>query len=330
MMGIIDYIGYGWKYSRSVRKGLIERTSSANTISYVADKNTENWILGAKARRLSRYSDKSVGVSFIRSIEDLLEAEGYFYLHHSMFSRILQQRPGVLSKKNIVMFTHPVLKSVTSIRHMVFLLNKTEKVIFLNKAHAELLISKGLQREKTTVMHLASDAEMFLPHERTGQGKVVVSMGYYERKNPQLLVDIVMQMPHRHFILIGKEWDKFSGFEAMKTLPNLEYYDSIPYEEYPKLYAESDVFLSTSKLEGGPVPLLETMLCNIVPVASRTGYCIDIIKHGENGFLFDIEATAEDVSPFIDQAFLLKKDVRADVIDYTWQKSAKKIDRLFD
>lgn len=330
MMGILGFIGYGWKYTKAMRYKVEAKVDFADSICFVAKKATENWILGAKARRLSRYSSKSVGVSFIENDSEVLNADGYFYLHHSPFSQMLQTKPEILEKKNIVMFTHPVLKSATSAKHLAFLLNKADKVIFLNQAHADLLVFHGLQKLKTEVMHIASDADMFQPHDRTGEGKVVVSMGYYERKNPELLIEIMRKMPQRTFILIGKDWELYPDFEGMVEMPNLEYYDSIPYEDYPNLYLQADVFLSTSKLEGGPVPLLETMLCNVVPVASKTGFCVDIINHGENGFLFDIEAKAEDVVPMIEAAYALRANTRDSVIDYTWQKSSAKIDRLFD
>lgn len=326
----IDFIGYGWKYTNAMRYKIEHKISSAQTISFVTHKSTEDWILGAKARRLSRYSKKSKGVSLISKDAKVMDVDGYFYLHHNNFSLVLKNNPEILEKKNVVMFTHPVLKSVTSARHMVFLLNKADKVIFLNQTHADLLVSHGLKRNKTVVMHLASDAEMFSPHERSGNGKIVISMGYYKRKNPKLLFEIIKKMPHRQFILIGKEWDKFEFFNEMKVLSNFKYYDSIPYKEYPKLYSECDVFLSTSKLEGGPVPLLETMLCNIVPVVSKTGFCVDIVNHGENGFLFDVEASSDEVVPMIESAYQLKIDTRKSVIDYTWSKSSEKIDVLFD
>lgn len=330
MMTPLEYIGFGWKYNKALMYKVKSKVKNVETIHFVATKGTQNWILGAKARRLSKYSLKSTGTSFIGKGDSLPEADGYFFLHNSSFSRALRESPQILKKRNIIMFTHPVFKSITSAKHLVFLFNKADKVIFLNKAHADLLVSHGLNRSKTVIMHIASNAEMFQAHKRTGKGKIVVSMGYYERKNPELLMEIMRKMPHRQFILIGKDWNLYPDYENLKLMPNLEYHDSIPYEDYPSLYAQSDVFLSTSKLEGGPVPLLETMLCNLVPVASKTGFCVDIINHGENGFLFDIDATAEDVIPMIETAYALKTDTRECVIDYTWEKSAKKIDELFE
>ena len=40
------------------------------------------------------------------------------------------------------------------------------------------------------------------------------------------------------------------------------------------------------------------MMSNCVPVASKTGFCPDIINHGQNGFLFDINAGYKEVIGF--------------------------------
>ena len=81
-----------------------------------------------------------------------------------------------------------------------------------------------------------------------------------------------------------------------------------------------DVFLSTSLNEGGPLPLLEAMLSNCVPVASRTGFAPDIITHGQNGFVFDTDAPVADVCSLIEDALRLRADVRATVEHLTWKR----------
>lgn len=86
----------------------------SDPVCFVAKKATEDWILGAKARRLSKFSQKSVGVSFIQKDSEVLSAEGYFYLQHNTFSRILKRKPEILEKKNIVMFTHPIFENAYS------------------------------------------------------------------------------------------------------------------------------------------------------------------------------------------------------------------------
>ena len=89
-----------------------------------------------------------------------------------------------------------------------------------------------------------------------------------------------------------------------------------------------DVFVSVSKLEGGPIPLIESMMCNIVPVASRTGFAPDIIRNDENGYLFDIDSEVGDICKLIDKAmhFPSDIDISSSVENFCWSKFAKKID----
>ncbi|TLX77128.1 glycosyltransferase family 4 protein [Labilibacter sediminis] len=326
----LEFLVFGWKYTSFNTARKKKRVpEKVNSIHYVVHEGTKDWILGAKARRLSKYSNRDASVFYSTKFNDLKPADAYFFLHPNLYIKSLQRNAWLKHCKCIVMFTHPEFKNKFSIKHRVYVLNKAHKVIFLNREHADLMVHHGLIKSKVEIMHLASDSDMFLPHDRTN-AKVCVSMAYYKRKNPYLLFEIVKKMPHRNFLLIGKKWEQFEHWAKLKELANFEYHEGILYENYPKLYAQCDVFLSSSYLEGGPVPLLETMLCNMVPVASKTGYCTDIIKHGENGFLFDTNASADDVIPLIDKAYTLPVNTRESVIDFTWEKYGTKIDELFD
>jgi len=328
-MTIIEYLVFGWKYLSFLDNKIDEQPTRISKICFVVHEGTRDWILGAKAERLSKYSNKDTVVFYSKKFDDLPNADAFFFLHPNLFAKSLQKNNWLTNKRCIVMFTHPEFKNAYSIKHRVYVLNKAYKVIFLNKANAELMLHYGLDKSKAEIMHLASDSKMFLPHKRNN-GKICICMAYYDRKNPQLLLEIVKGMPDRDFLLIGKKWEMFSEWNTLKSLSNFEYYDRIAYVDYPKLYDQCDVFLSTSKLEGGPVPLLETMLCNMVPVVSNTGYCTDIIQHGNNGFLFDTNTNAKHVILLINKAYELSTNTRLSVIDFTWEKYSNEIDNLFD
>ena len=113
----------------------------------------------------------------------------------------------------------------------------------------------------------------------------------------------------------------------LQALPNVEYVEA-PYEDYPGLYARMDVLLSPSRLEGGPIPVIEAMMSNIVPVATRTGFCPDVIRDGENGFLFDAGASAVHIAALIERAYALPADVRAGVEGLSWRAFAARLDAL--
>jgi glycosyltransferase involved in cell wall biosynthesis len=136
-------------------------------------------------------------------------------------------------------------------------------------------------------------------------------------------------MPDKEFILVGRDWCKYNRFDELLSLPNFKYFDNIPYEKYPDLYREMDVFVSPSHLEGGPVPLLEAMLCNVVPVVTRTGFGPDLVEHGKNGYLFKSTDNVQYVIQLIRQAFVIKTNIRPYAETHSWQNYGRKIGELF-
>lgn len=134
-------------------------------------------------------------------------------------------------------------------------------------------------------------------------------------------------MPSRKFILLGKGWKEYSKFSEMQDLANFTYIEA-PYSDYPKYYAEMDVFVSTAKLEGGPIPLVEAMMCNVVPVASKTGFAPDLIIHGDNGFLFDTDSSVETICELIEQAYQIKTNVRNSVENLSWKNLSLEVQKL--
>jgi glycosyltransferase involved in cell wall biosynthesis len=94
------------------------------------------------------------------------------------------------------------------------------------------------------------------------------------------------------------------------------------------LLAEHGVLLFPSPAEGCSLALLEAMAGGLVPITTATGYALELIVPGENGFL----APAGDVSGFVDPALRMAADpgaalaigrrARSSVRDLTWEKNA--------
>jgi glycosyltransferase involved in cell wall biosynthesis len=55
------------------------------------------------------------------------------------------------------------------------------------------------------------------------------------------------------------------------------------------LYHAIDVYLVSSRQEGGPKAVLEAMSSGVAIVSTRVGQAMDLIRHGENGWLVDVE-----------------------------------------
>lgn len=327
---ILDFFQFKWKYCINKLLSFKRKFSSTNKFLFVSHTGSEDWILGAKARRLSKYFDGDSEAIFSDQFKNLPKAPGYFFLHQKYYAKALRYNPFLKKANCIVMFTHPEWNKYYSKSHAYYTLINAANIVCLNSNMADELIKLGIPEKKISVYHLASNPEFFQPKEKR-EGKTVGFCCYYSnRKNPELIYNLVMGMPDQNFILVGKNWENFPRFNQMLNAPNFTYYDDRPYEEYPSLYQKMDVFVSPSFLEGGPVPLLEAMLSNIVPVASNTGFCPDIVKHGENGYLFDPHSdNFEHIKSLVLDALKLEEDVRKDVAAHSWENYGHKIYQLY-
>lgn len=322
---------YKWKYAIAILQSKCihkSRSSTFNSITYVAREDDKDWIFGAKVRRLAKFSNLNANTYFHNRLRDLPDSDGYFFVFHQYFYRAIRHNPKILRKKNIVMFTHPHWTFSFSKTHVIWCLNKADKVICLNTAVQKELIEGGLAPHKTEVLHIASDPDFFYPHQRS-DGAVGFCSAYGERKNADLIFKIIQHLPEKECVIIGRHWEKYEHFDALSKLKNFTYYNNEPYERYPALYNTIDIFISASTLEGGPVPVLEAMLSNCFPIATKTGFCPDVIQHGENGYLFDSDASHETVIDLINRAATITTDVRSTALPYSWEACSKRLDALF-
>lgn len=328
---IIFTLLFKWKYliailhSRFLKQN---KKSVFTSITYVAREADKDWIFGAKVRRLAKFSSLNSNTYFHNRLRDLPDSDGYFFVFHQYFYRAMRHNPKILNRKNIVMFTHPNWTFSFSESHVIWCLNKADKVICLNSKVQRELIAAGLDSRKTELIHIASDPDFFYKHERK-TGAVGFCSAFGERKNPELVYQLVKNMPERKFYLIGRYWENYERYDEMKNMANFTYYNDEPYDTYPDLYTKIDVFISPSTLEGGPVPVLEAMLSNCFPIASKTGFCPDIISDGNNGFLFDVDADYSEVIRLIKLADSKIIDVRQTALEHSWKNCSQKIDKLF-
>jgi glycosyltransferase involved in cell wall biosynthesis len=276
------------------------------------------WILEAACKEIARFFPGTWKIHYSRV--GVPTARAYFIAHYSMLADCLKLNPQMHRAEVRAWYTHPRTFPRLTQRELRFMFNRSG-VIAMNSLFKQRLVDQGVRPERVSVVLGAAEPALFPPHPRGG-GAVGFSSAYYARKSPERIFEIIRRLPQRKFILLGKNWQEFPRFAEMKALPNLEYVETT-YAEYPKYYARMDVFVSAARLEGGPIPLIESMMSNAVPVASRTGFAPDIIRHGENGFLFDVDAPAEEICALIEKAYALPGDIRRTVEHLSWENFSK-------
>lgn len=291
--------------------------------AFIVPQAARGWILDAICREIGQRLRQSWDVYY--SPKYLPKARVYFFAHYSNYLDHLSRSPNIAAGRTLVWFTHP-RETVYEEKDQVAAFNKATQILFTCSLFRNEWLAKGVSPDRCTVVLGGADPRLFKAHRR-GQGVVGLSSSFYARKNPEALLDLVKLLPHRRFRLIGRNWEQYARFYELRQLPNFEYITA-DYGEYPQVYQGFDVFVSLASLEGGPIPLLETMMCNAVPVASNTGFASDLIVHGRNGYIFEVGTQPSDIAALVEQAFTMRGDIRNTVKRYNWDNFSRNVRRL--
>jgi len=151
-------------------------------------------------------------------------------------------------------------------------------------------------------------------------------------KGPDIFVDVIDKLKKDNDDIFVLLTGPARGY-VKKELDRI----GVPYKHFflknylviPKYYNALDLYLVTSRVEGGPKAILEAMATGIPVVSTKVGMAPDIIKEGYNGFLAeigDVAALSEKASKIIENKYIanhLVKNALKTVKDYSWEKIVK-------
>jgi glycosyltransferase involved in cell wall biosynthesis len=146
-----------------------------------------------------------------------------------------------------------------------------------------------------------------------------------------VLKELKVQFPNIRVIAFGSvspigssDWDPEIEFELSPRQDRLKY-----------IYAQCDVWITSSRSEGFNLTAMEAMACRTPVVSTRTGWPIESIKDYENGMLVDIDdihalkAAASWLLRLTDLEWRQVSDkAYSTVIDSTWERSTKLLERV--
>jgi glycosyltransferase involved in cell wall biosynthesis len=124
-----------------------------------------------------------------------------------------------------------------------------------------------------------------------------------------------------------------AGLESLK-IPYVHHYPE-DYSEIYKYYQALDVYIVTSREEGGPKAILESMASGVPLVSTKVGQAQDLIQHGMNGWLSEsenYESLAENVLRIFDSNIfdhIIKSKARQTSKDNTYDSQIQIWDEFF-
>ena len=230
-----------------------------------------------------------------------------------------------------------------------------------NSITKEKLIEIGIPEEKIVIIPLGVDISLFNPVDDIRKKEIrreigipdnKIIIGSFQKdgtgwgdgikpkfvKGPDIFVKVIKKLKKDFdiFVLllgpargyVKKELDAINVPYKHLFLKN--------YKEIPKYYNSLDLYLITSRAEGGPKAIHESMLSKIPLVSTKVGMVVDIIKDGYNGFISeidDVDELYEKCSKLIENKDLAKNisnNAYEMIKEYSWKNVAREYyDKLY-
>lgn len=137
-----------------------------------------------------------------------------------------------------------------------------------------------------------------------------------------------------HWLVRGPGWNDFISRLAATNITYLPF--EIGDVNLACSYQAMDAYVITSRIEGGPVPLIEAMSCGLVTLTTPVGIAREVVKHSANGFLVpfgdDRKVRNTLIALISDQKRRASIGIAARQLimqKYTWDSTLVNIERLY-
>jgi glycosyltransferase involved in cell wall biosynthesis len=124
-------------------------------------------------------------------------------------------------------------------------------------------------------------------------------------------------------------------FFGADLAPRIAVRPVVPAERMPELYAEHDIFVFPSLMEGLPSVLLEAMAGGMPVITTETCGMPDVVENDFNGLLIPpadaaaLEAAILQLANSVELRRKLGQAARESMERYTWERAARQLETLF-
>lgn len=198
-----------------------------------------------------------------------------------------------------------------------YVLRKADLIICGGENLVEKVIKLGANRERIKVSNLGVDTQKFrpLPASRSVKKKelglsdtpTIIST---RSLNPvydietliKAIPSVLEKVPEAKFVIAGQGSEEDYLKELAKSLgvsDSARFVGWIAHDDLPKYLASSDVYVSTSLSDSGPVSTLEAMACELPVVVTDSGEHRNWIKDDVNGFIVPMRSPESLASKII-------------------------------
>ena len=247
---------------------------------------------------------KGLGIDFEKAFQELgfttvrtdqvfngirpLNARNHFFVQQGQLL-IFCSNLNLIPKNTICLFTH----YSSDFGEQLKVLNRSKGVIFFSQYQEALALSNGLKDDISTSIIMAADPKKHRILKDDELNKKLIQsfelnpkreyvgfcLKYWEkntyqsRKSYSKIIEVIGKLVKVGIpcMILGPGWKKAKDLSDKVKLIETEY------KNYEHFYNIMSIFTSISINEGGPLPLLESMMCGATPVATTTGFSNELM-----------------------------------------------------
>ena len=216
-----------------------------------------------------------------------------------------------------VLITQIIDESDFRLKRNIEMLKSCERIIVQNKFVRDFLLGIEISSNKIYVFPGAIDRQTFYPGTIFNES-ILVSGDFKLRKNPEAIAHLFKNNPDLEFIVHGKNLKILLDL-GVGEASNVEFIEW-NFSRQPQLIREASVFISLSKLEGGPFSILEALASGTPVVATDVGIAREYLN-GKNGFVIPVDFKPEELrNRILDSQQLKKKTAGVDLLKgkFSW------------
>jgi glycosyltransferase involved in cell wall biosynthesis len=132
--------------------------------------------------------------------------------------------------------------------------------------------------------------------------KLIVAIGHFHEVKGwdvaiKAFVKVTKSVTNTKLLLVGKTTSSVFYDKIRNTISEYDLMDKVIFagnrSDIPTILKASNLFILPSRSEGTPAALIEAMASGLPCIATNTGGIPEVIRNGENGFLFERENYSE-------------------------------------
>ena len=250
---------------------------------------------------------------------DVLDA--HYLTYYGVLASMLRFHPLVLTILGSDVLIDPQKHGVKRAVQMGRALKEADAVVCPSRQTRDAAIRLGSEPDIVKVIPLGADIERFQPREGKtqategpagGEPPIVVSTRnlepVYDVATLIRAIPLVLSEVDRAAFVIAGDGSQRKGLESLTeslgVRPHVTFVGWVPHEELHRCLGAADIYVSTSLSDGASVSLWEAMACGLPVVSTGSGSAGELVRDGENGFLF----TARDFRTLASRLAYLIRD----------------------